>query len=84
MRFENEFGGWNSPMFDSEKEPAGYRDMYNWDFCQARKELAEEKRPSSFLSASAIQKSGGVLKSAVGVQDFSMRITSDGEPRVYI
>ena len=84
MKFENEFGGWNSPMFDSEKEPTGYREMYNWDFCQARKELAEEKRPSSFLSASAIQKSGGVLKPAVGVQDFSLRIASDGEPRVCI
>ena len=69
-------------MFDSEKESAGYREMYNWDFCQTRKELAEGKRPSFFLSASAIQKSGGVLKPAVGVQDFSLRIASDGEPRV--
>ena len=72
------------PTFDSEKESAGYREMYNWDFCQTRKELAEGKRPSSFLSASAIQKSGGVLKPAVGVQDFSLRIASDGEPRVCI
>lgn len=72
------------PMFDNEKESSEYREMYNWDFCQIRKKLAEWKKPSFFLSASTIQKSGGILKPAVGVQDFSLRIASDGEPRVYI
>ena len=69
------------PMIDSEKESAEYRKRNNQFLRQTRAELVENRIASFFLSAVDIQRSGGVLKPAVGVQDFSLRIAPDGKPK---